>query len=60
MADAIKRYQGGLVVISHDFRLLSQVAQVRSTMCTSLQPRVEGLFVWPEAALRALFVAVLY
>ena len=27
MADAIKAFNGGVVVISHDFRLLSQVAE---------------------------------
>ena len=27
MAEAIKAFEGGLVVISHDFRLLQQVAQ---------------------------------
>jgi len=27
LADAIKRYQGGVVLVSHDFRLIDQVAQ---------------------------------
>jgi ATPase subunit of ABC transporter with duplicated ATPase domains len=31
MAEAIKAFNGGVVVISHDFRLLSQVAEVGMT-----------------------------
>lgn len=27
LAEAIKRYKGGLVLVSHDFRLIDQVAQ---------------------------------
>ncbi len=27
LADAINRYEGGLVLVSHDFRLISQVAK---------------------------------
>jgi ATP-binding cassette subfamily F protein 2 len=29
LADAIKRYDGGLVLVSHDFRLIDQVRCVR-------------------------------
>ena len=27
LADAIKEYEGGVVIVSHDFRLISQVAE---------------------------------
>lgn len=34
LADAIKRYQGGMVLVSHDFRLIDQVSGVLLARCT--------------------------
>lgn len=33
MANAIKQFQGGVIVISHDFRLLQQVCMYRGETC---------------------------
>ena len=49
LADAINNFEGGLVLVSHDFRLINQVRSLRSRkliLGRNIMPLVERVFLW--------------